>query len=204
MGNGEYWIAGGYDGREYLSSIEIRRKDGSWEKSSVELPLKVTSSCMVAIDQYRFLLIGGLTASSLATNSTYLYDSRTNTWERKKDMASVRYLHSCAFIEKGLIMVSGGNIGGSSLSSSEIYDIRNDTWKAGPDLPEKTQAAKMISVDGVTYHIGGHFKAKEDIFRLDKVKDSTWKFSKVGSLNEKHYRDVVAIKISPESCNGWQ
>ena len=62
----------------------------------------------------------------------------------------------------------------------------------------------MIKVGEDIYHLGGH-DTRKDIFRLNKVDAATWKFIKVGRLSEqKWFFDALAIKISPEDCNGWQ
>ena len=120
-------------------------------------------------------------------------------------MKESRYQHSCAVLEGKKVIVSGGWDGdGNRLSSSEIYDPATNTWTEGPELPTVTYGAKMINVGGDVYHVGGNNTLK-DIFRLDKVDSSTWKFNKVGSLSEdKANLDVLPIKISPEDCNGWQ
>ena len=90
------------------------------------------------------------------------------------------------------------------LSSSEIYDPATNTWTKGPELPSATSSAKMINVGGDVYHVGGS-GSRKDIFRLEKLDSSTWKFKKVGTLSKGKWTfDVLPIKISPEDCNGWQ
>ena len=72
-------------------------------------------------------------------------------------MAESRNVHSCAILEPGKkVIVSGGaDVNGRSKKTSEIFDIASKTWIKGPDLPVATISAKMITVDAVTYHIGG-------------------------------------------------
>lgn len=203
MNNNEVWIAGGFNGNEYLSSIEIF-KDGKWTKSSVELPGKVYQHCIVKIDENRVLLTGGRFEFELKgiLKSVFLFEN--NRWEKKQNMKEARIEHSCAVLEGKKVIVSGGFNGDNYLSSSEIYDPATNTWTEGPELPSATVGAKMINVGGDVYHVGGS-ETRKDIFRLEKLDSSTWKFKKVGSLSEeKYYLDVLPIKISPEDCNGWQ
>ena len=200
--NGEVWIAGGWNGSERLSSIEVRNKDGSWTFSSVELPVKVAGHCMVSIDENQLLLIGGHNWENGYLASVYLYDKRTNIWERKEDMAERRTQPSCSSFE-GKVIVSGGR-NSRSLASSEIFDPVTNSWAKGPELPSATEKAKTIKVGEVTYHIGGE-SSRTDILRLDRVNSTTLKFNKVGSLSKEKFNfDVLEIKISKSNCNGWQ
>ena len=95
MKNGEVWVAGGTNGNEDLSSIEVRHKNGTWTKSSVELPVKTAGHCMVKMDENLVLMTGGFSSP----RSVYLFDKKANQWKRKRDMMNAREFHSCAVLE---------------------------------------------------------------------------------------------------------
>ena len=113
--NGEFWILGGIeewslrDARHH-SSIEVLLNNGSWTKSSVTLPEALAYHCTVRIDSNRILITGGSSGKVHGSYSaaTYLYDQRTNIWERKQDMATSRGTHSCALLEENRVLVTGG------------------------------------------------------------------------------------------------
>ena len=122
MNYDEVWVAGGTNGNEDLSSIEVRHKNGTWIKSSVELPVKTASHCMVKIDENLVLMTGGFSSPRLV----YLFDKKANQWEKKRDMMNSREFHSCAVLEGKKVIVSGGGNADSMnedyFSSSEIFD----------------------------------------------------------------------------------
>ena len=203
--NKEWWMIGGHDGNGLITSIEIRGSDGVWANSSTELPSILNNPCIVSINENQFLVMGGKNDMGILA-SVYLYDQSTNVWERKQDMAGARQEHACTFKEeeKKVIVAGGQGTNSELLSSSEIYDISQNSWETGPNLPIATRGAKMITVDNEVYHIGGQ-ETRTEIYRLSKDKSSARSFIKVGNLSEgKFWFDVVAIKISPENCNGWK
>ena len=206
LANGDWWISGGWNGPVRYASTEIQGSDGTWTPS-VDLPTELQRHCMVKIDENRILLAGGVDQMNKPQHFAYIYDTSTNTWEAVESMTEPRYALSCALIEENKVMVVGG-IGrsGERLSSSEIFNVAENSWEAGPLLPVWTFNAQMVTVDGVSYHIGGRTSVEQrttDIYRLDKI-NSEWQFKKVGNLNKgKSGFDVVEIKLSTSNCNGW-
>ena len=202
----QWWITGGWNAPVRYASTEVQDKDGTWT-TSINLPAGLQRHCMVKIDENRILMTGGVDTTSKPHTFTYLYDTSKNDWETVESMEVPRYAHSCALIEVGKVIVVGG-IGrsGERLSSSEIFNVAENSWKAGPELPVWTFTAQMITIDGVSYYIGGRTsdeKRTTDIYRLNKI-NSEWRFKKVGNLSKgKAYFDVAEIKLSTTDCNGW-
>ena len=129
---GEFWIAGGYNGTSRLSTIEIRDKNGFWNISSVELPVKVHSHCIVSLNENQILLTGGSLDNGAILPTTHLYDRRNNSWERKADMAGPLQQHSCSLLEEGKVLVAGGAAYRGGYSNSQIFDVASNTWEEGP------------------------------------------------------------------------
>merc|ERR1719369_1019000 len=98
-------------------------------------------------------------------------------------MLKGRILHSCSRINKDQVLVSGGN---GDLNSSEIYSISTGKWSWGPSLPKITRHAQMVTVDDITYHIGG-YPTKEDVYRLEK-NTNPWQWKKIAQLKKKTYK----------------
>jgi len=198
--DGRWFIAGGYDGDKLVSSIEVRNLDGTWTTSKVELPLPLNRHCIINVDKDKFILTGGYSYGSLA--SVYLYDEATG-WTKKANMATARNAHSCSLIGPNMVMVAGGYTNSGRTGSTEIYSLDQDNWQSGPALPGRTNGAEMITVNDITYHIGGYYSQKK-IYRLDKLA-STWNWTEVGSplLEYKYYFGVAAFQLNTEDCNGW-
>jgi len=197
----EWWVAGGNDGSRILSSTELRGPDGKWKKY-VKLPAPTAGHCMVTLDENRVLLAGGR-QSNYAHSRTYIFDRTTGLWERKQNMLSRREDHSCALVDKNKVIMTGG-VDNSGLSTTEVYSLSTDSWSTGPDLPKATEDAKMITVDGVVYHVGGRGMDNR-IYSLDLSNPLKWKWIHLGNLKKgKILLGMVELDSSTLSCNGWK
>jgi len=104
-------------------------------------------------------------------------------------------------LDKDHVLVTGGYYS-RYLTTSEIYTISTGRWSWGPSLPVATSYAKLMTVEGVTYHIGG-YKTQNYIYRLDKNSGYGQWNRIVTDLKPKYDFNVVPIKFSPKNCNGW-
>ena len=201
--DGAWWITGGLDGQYVLSTTEIRSSKGTWSRSS-RLPRSMAGHCMVAISDTQVFLAGGSNGVATVFSATYLY-SVGGGWETMEDMQTERYRHACSLRgnDKSTIVVAGGSDGNELLTSTEFFSVDTGKWQSGPALPRATYDAKMISVNGYTYHIGG-FSTKRDVFRLDQDSAGSWKWTDIGSLYIDRYAfDIIPIQ-SMEECENWE
>ena len=83
-----------------------------------------------------------------AYNSVYEYNLVTDTWTKKYDMPTARYLASATVVD-GKIYVFGGTANAMmmGLSALEVYDPSSDTWAVkGPmPLPRAGQASSAVN-----------------------------------------------------------
>jgi len=210
--DGRWFIAGGYggyNGFDFLSSIEVRNLDGTWTTANFELPLPISSHCIVNVDKNKFIITGGFTALGAKVNSfadTYLFDQSTETWITKAKMSKTRSDHTCSLIGPNMVMVAGGYTDNRPTNSTEIYSVAQNRWQNGPALPESNLlVGEMITVNNITYYIGGIRSSK--IYRLDKLNESpsSWKWTAVDSESSQGTSSfgVASFKLNVENCNGW-
>jgi N-acetylneuraminic acid mutarotase len=106
--------------------------------------------------------IGGLTPQLNAVGLVYAYDTTTNTWTRKHDMALPAH-HIMLAPYNGKIYIFGGfvHVGSDSyvawhpINNSWAYDPATDTWKALAPMPTPRGAGEAVELDGKIYVIGG-------------------------------------------------
>ena len=100
-------------------------------KPGPELPVPVWGHCLVQLNDYSAMLIGGRPLGK----STYLLDFETETWSLGPSMKYDRYLHQCAsFKMRGLgdrnviVAVGGYSTEFGMLDKVEYYDERKNEW----------------------------------------------------------------------------
>jgi len=210
--DGVWWLSGGNSIYDPIKSTEVRRKKGTW-KNFVKLPVPLGGHCMVNLHNDKVLMTGGVDDTWFSLASTYLFDRRTNTYQRLDSMKQARAYHTCTLIDEENVLVATGvyNYPGYSkgLKSSEVFNVKTGKWESGPDIPIVTSGAQMLTFNNITYHVGGAFGTgtKHDVYRLDKIGSSasSWKFTKVKHLKHGKYNfGMSVVEIDPADCNGWQ
>ena len=85
-----------------------------------------------------------------------------NTWTKKADMPTARYVLSSSTVD-GKIYAIGGDPGASIV---ETYDPLTDTWIKKTDIPTGRACLATCVVDGKIYAIGGAPNANEGVAAL--------------------------------------
>ena len=144
---------------------------------------------MVAINFTHIFMSGGFVGQH-HINSTYLFDSKAG-WIKMPDMNVNRDDHACALVDNRTVMVVGGD-GYRARSTTELFDLEKRNWRFGPSLPMSSREAKMVTVDGQTYHIGGTKTDSLKIYRLDQDGDTGWKWTEINTMLYKNKREFDA------------
>jgi uncharacterized repeat protein (TIGR01451 family) len=107
-----------------------------------------------AIDDCRFLAIGGWDADNVASGAIDLYDLTTGAWRvvAPKPTAAANV---AAAVIGGKVYVPGGMRGDSWLSVLEIYDPQANRWTRGADLPRAASGMAVAAAQGKLYVFGG-------------------------------------------------
>lgn len=107
-------------------------------------------------------IFGGLSPQTNAVGLVYAYDTATQTWTQKKDMAQPAH-HIMLAPYHGKIYIFGGFIHEANTSyvawhpinNTWMYDPANDSWKALAPMPSPRGAGEAVELDGKIYVIGG-------------------------------------------------
>ena len=94
------------------------------------------------------------------TKVVEMYDTRTDTWVKKRDMPTRRKGFVTAVID-GKIYIIGGSIQNKKLGKREatgiveVYDPGTNKWEKRASMPTEREWAKAEVVDGKVYVLGG-------------------------------------------------
>ena len=117
------------------------------------------------------------------SNTMECYDPRTNSWEYKKPLSSVRMRFAAVVGPDDKIYVFGGAEGMANidatpvLNTTEVYDPKTDSWTLRKPMPESREAhAAVLGSDGKIYVLGGASSVPtpplNDVFIYDPLFDS--------------------------------
>lgn len=118
------------------------------------------SHCATAVHEGRIYVFGGGAARFESLNGVAVYDPRSNTWERLRDMPTRRSGTVAVTVGDRIYVMAGGfkqpNGTFKFLNIVEIYDPLHDTWETAPAMlmPHDYPAAALV--DGAVYVMGGH------------------------------------------------
>ena len=131
--NGKLVIAGGYNGRNYMSSIELVSPKSRSTTLPISLP-RLDRSCIVSWDADTFMVIGGYNYSAY-NSETYFITPNNNTVRNGPKLLKARNWVACQnMVVNGeeFIIVVGGH-GSSTTRTIEVLSKANfkDGWKMG-------------------------------------------------------------------------
>ena len=178
------FVAGGYDGREYLGSVESLEalagggaegaSRASWQPAAAMITNRSTFG-MCALKE-KIYAVGGFQAPRYL-NSVEGYDPRANHWYTcaTLDQGPRRDLGLAALDDIGCLFAIGGYDGQTCLTRVETYDPREDKWRAAAPLPEARQLLSACAAHGWVYAMGGFDGRKTcgDVFAYD-VRIDKW------------------------------
>ncbi|MEC1544706.1 Kelch repeat-containing protein [Bacillus halotolerans] len=120
--------------------------------SQADLP-EPRSHAATAVVGDKIYVIGGY-GKTLATNTTFVYDSKKNEWSKKSDMP-LKLAGSAVAVVKDKIYVMGGNTYRTSHTENSskllIYDTKADKWEEGADVPKKSFLGTAVAIDNTIY-----------------------------------------------------
>ncbi|MCP3807108.1 hypothetical protein NLX78_07665 [Paenibacillus sp. Lou8.1] len=89
-------------------------------------------------------------------NTTFGYNSQTDTWSRKADMPTIRSAASAVAVGDKIYVI-GGYYGPNSLRTNkvEIYDTKTNTWTTAANMLEARSWAASVLMDNNIYVIDG-------------------------------------------------
>ncbi|MCE5173744.1 hypothetical protein LQV63_31485 [Paenibacillus profundus] len=145
----------------FFTSQTFAAKSDEWVTKS-DLPEPLAGSTSAVVDGKIYIFGGSSNGSEAAfgtkCDSTYMYDTETNSWTKKTSMPTARAGVTAA-VEGRKVYVIGGYANVNSkltrLDVVEIYDTETDTWESGKPLSTARSWASATTVKNKIYVSGG-------------------------------------------------
>ncbi|XP_078494998.1 kelch-like protein 12 [Ciona intestinalis] len=166
--NDQMCVAGGWNGRNILSSVELYNPVvNTWTNIA---PMK-TKRCEHALVSYngRLYTFGG-SYGTIFLNAMESFDPREGKWKSLKPMNKERY-GFCGVVYNDEIYA----IGGENLKSVERYNIRTNTWTNVSSLNHVRDGSCACVVNGKIYVIGGKHDAASKSIEAYDATINEWK-----------------------------
>ena len=112
-----------FGGTSAPTTSDVMKKHSShtWNSGPVIPGNGIQFGCGVRISSTELVLIGGLDSPQAVRK----YNTRTNEWKIMPNLIKGRHMHSCAFVNKNII-VAGGNDGEQTLRDTEIIPLATE------------------------------------------------------------------------------
>lgn len=154
--DGKIYLMGGLANPEPSRVAEYNPATDSWRMMKT-FRREYNAAALTIKDSIYF--VGGCRFRSLAfcdnpSDSLLLYNPRTDTWSKRKNMLARRTGHATAVLNNKIYVLGGSPFHPSAPGRScEVYDPATDTWKELPPLPISVLNASCCAVNGKLYII---------------------------------------------------
>ena len=169
---GKIYVIGGFDHHENLdgqapalSTVDVYDTQTNTWQTAANMPTpRVTPQ--VAVFSNEIYVFGGYDRKGPRGTLRYkksveMYHTGTDTWNKKRDMPTLRNGFMTAVVD-GKIYVIGGSIHDKKLGRDvatglvEVYDPLTNRWEKGADMPTERGWTDAVVVDGKIYALGGY------------------------------------------------
>ena len=193
--DGKIYCIGGYNGSEFLNTVEIYDIATNTWTTGTSMPTQRASLTSVEVDG-KIYCIGEWNGSSYQ-NTVEIYDIATNTWTTGTSMPTSRGGLTSQVIDNKIYCIGGYDNSNSYLDTVEIYDIETDTWTTGTSMPTKRSDLTSAEVNGKIYCIGGYDgSTRLNTVEIYDIASDTW--TKGASMPTARYNltsQVIGDKI---------
>ncbi|XP_033632334.1 kelch-like protein diablo [Asterias rubens] len=150
---GKLYSVGGYDGSQYMNTVEcLDPSTRRWHRVASMLHVRRYHS-VIALDRQLYA-VGGYDSSTVL-DSVETYDPRTNRWWRVGSLDTKRRHIGVAAMGNYLYAV-GGSDGTSYLKSTEKYDPRLNQWIPVDSMHSRRGGVGVAALGGRLYAMGGY------------------------------------------------
>lgn len=143
-----------------VSVEKFNVESNAWERGLSTLPFQVLGACVVAMDNYLYVISGrwerqeSQTHGFKASNSAGRYDTVENRWEQIAEVQEARW-DACGVAAHGKIFIAGGAILPQFIHTCEVYDASTNEWQFIASLRSPRTRASMLCIEGTLYVVGG-------------------------------------------------
>ena len=145
-------------------------------KTSMPTPRK---SFGIAAFKEKIYVIGGLNCTDrnndVITGLNEVYDPKTDTWQTKAPMPTIRYGISANVVNGKIYLIGGKNASGWIDGVNEVYDPETNSWTTKASMPTPVYYYASTVVDNKIYIIGGSNGAvTADLTQIYDPESDTW------------------------------
>ncbi len=169
---GKIYVIGGFDHHENLggrapalSTVDVYDTQTNTWHIAANMPTPRVAP-QIAVFSNEIYVFGGYDRKGPGGALRYkktveMYDTATDTWNKKGDMPTLRHAFMTAVVD-GKIYVIGGSVHDKKLGRDvaiglvEVYDPLTNRWEKGSDMPTERGATDAVVIDGKIYVIGGY------------------------------------------------
>ena len=157
LSNGKVLVAGGFDHRSYLNTVELYDPHTSTWTQAGTMNTARGDHTATLLSNGKILVTGGYGNSPRVSNTAELYDPDSDTWTQIGMMNSHRTQHTATPLPDGRVLVAGGlNNSTEVLKTAELYDPSNGLWTSTESMHEaRLQHAAVLRQDGKVFIVGG-------------------------------------------------
>lgn len=123
-----------------------------------DMPMAVNKPGVVARQDGRILVLGGLVEPDMTVNTVQEFNPVTNTWMLRAPMPTGRFELAAVRAANGKIYAMGGFVWGGSteLATVEAYDPVSNSWSQKAPMPTARRCLAAVCADNTRiYAIGG-------------------------------------------------
>lgn len=155
LDSGKVLVAGGYDGKKWLDTLEVIESDGSRVRLlSTKLSKPRSGHSAIKLRGGKVLFVGGFCGGSCTLSEDELYDVTTDKSTRIAHPGGTPVRQAAAPMADNEGLVVGG--GASDRSKALGYDPTSNAWSALAKLKFGRSDARAIRLrDGTVFVIGG-------------------------------------------------
>ena len=155
---GLIYVFGGFDGVNYLSSVEvINPTTRAIATLSCEMNSKRYFACCANISDTKVCIFGGSDGSN-RLNTCEIFDAQTCSFSVVTGATMIARRHgACAVTLRGKVFIIGGHDGTQSLASCEVFDPSANTFTVvAAAMASKRNFACAGVIHDRIYIVGGH------------------------------------------------
>ena len=163
--DGKIYAISGYDGSNMATVEQYDPSSDTWT-TRADLPT-LRSHVATQVVGGKIYVIGGWDKRDglhTALSSVAQYEPGTDTWTRRADMPTPRWLPASSVVNGKIYVIGGTAVEGTgnqhNLQTVEVYDPETDTWTQEVDMPTTRGWLSASVVDGKLYAIGGGLRSQ--------------------------------------------
>ena len=183
----EIYSLGGYDGTQYINTVEKFSPSTQTWTNITNIPIAVADSA-VAYYNNKIVIVGGFNGNPV--NNVQIYDISEDTWTVGASLP--QGIYGSSYIQKDdTLYLFGGINNGGYINAVFQYNITENSWQTKTSMPYSNAYSAAVGVDNSVYILGGvgNKGVSDDIYVYNIEKDA---FIQEGKLNVRR-KDFSAL-----------